>query len=144
MAMFGFLFGILALAIGASAGAVGATATGSGPRGGKFSKGGARPPAPPAGYIPFTQPHLEGTPYSMSTHWVSLLDIPIGAQRVDPGRIPFRPGTPTDVFQAPMCPDGCGELVYTAAGWFCRNPECPGLNRGGTLTDFPKVGEFYG
>ncbi|MGD0395338.1 MAG: hypothetical protein ABSB26_00315 [Nitrososphaerales archaeon] len=95
-----------------------------------------------ARYIPFTQPHLQGMPYLESTHWGSLRDIPPGAQRIDPGRIPFVPGTPTDISQAPR--DECEDLIYTVAGWFCPNPNCTHRNTGGFLTAFPRIGEFYG
>jgi hypothetical protein len=140
------LFALIALAIAASASSVGtAGAAGTAQGGGRVGKRGAPPPpVPDSGYIPFTQPHLDGMPFMESTNWASLLDIPPGARRIDPGRIPFVPGTPTDIGQAPMCPDGCGPLVYTVAGWFCPNPQCPEINTGQGLTAFPKVGEFYG
>lgn len=137
-AIFAALLGVVALPLAASAGAVGA-AGGAGPR---KARSGALPGSSSKPYIPFTQPHLQGMPYMESTHWGSLRDIPPGAQRVDPGRIPFVPGTPTDISQAPR--DECGELIYTVAGWFCPNPNCIHRNTGGFLTAFPRIGEFYG
>jgi hypothetical protein len=139
-AIVGFWLGLIALIMAASAGSVG-PAAGVGARGSKLS-GPPHPTGKP--YIPFTQPHLEGLPYLESTHVGSLSDIPPGAQRIDPGRIPFNPGTPTDIGQAPQCPAGCGDLIYTSAGWFSPNPSCPLRNTGTPLTAFPKIGEFYG
>ncbi|MGD0250908.1 MAG: hypothetical protein ABSB97_08525 [Thermoplasmata archaeon] len=144
MAFFAFWLGLIALLLAASAGVVGGTGGGDGVGSIKGRRVGAPPPTTPKPYIPFTQPYLDGMPYMESTHWGSFRDIPPGARRVDPGRIPFQPGTTTDVWQAPPCPDGCGDLVYTAAGWYCPDPDCPGRNSGTTLTAFPKVGEFYG
>ena len=65
-------------------------------------------------------------PPSMSTHWVSYRDIPVGAPPQNPDWIQMRPGTPTNVFETPRCPFCGGPLGWTAGGWFCLNPACPG------------------
>jgi len=144
-ALLATLFGLVALLVALTAGIVGATGSGaSGARAGM--KRGGSPWGPPPGATdasrPCPQPHLNGIPYGSSLHIASLFDVPVGAERVDPGRIPFRPGTPTDVFQAPLCDDGT-ELVYTCAGWFCPNPACPHRHPSGPLTAFPTVGQSY-
>ena len=64
-------------------------------------------------------------PPSMSTHWVSYRDIPVGAPRQDPDWIRMQPGRPPNVFETPRCPACGGELGWVAGGWFCLNPECP-------------------
>ncbi len=77
-------------------------------------------------------------PPSMSTHWVSYRDIPIGAIRQDPEWIKMQLGKPTDIFQTPKCPFcGVGELGWVAGGWFCLNPACP--HRNPPEQPFPRI-----
>ncbi|MCI4360376.1 MAG: hypothetical protein L3J91_01595, partial [Thermoplasmata archaeon] len=145
-ALLAMLLGLIALIAALTVGLVG---PGSGAALGaarvtKVGPGGLPVVAPGGAPKPFDPPHLTGIPYSTSLHVASLMDIPVGAERIDPGRIPFRPGTPTDIWQAPSCPvAGCGDLVYTSAGWFSPSPTCPLRTPGGALTAFPTVGQHY-
>jgi len=101
-----------------------------GPRRRIGGPGAGGPPVPPP------RPRLrllEGIPASMVAHLVSLRDIPMRARLqfpvMRPPRIGIVPGQPTDLWEDVPCQHGCGKLGYTVAGWFCRNPTCPGRGR---------------
>jgi hypothetical protein len=98
-----------------------------GPRRRVGGPGAGGPPVPPP------RPRLrllESIPASGVAHLVSLLDIPRRSRLqypvMRPPRIGIVPLQPTNVWEEKDCLHGCGKLGYTVAGWFCRNPGCPG------------------
>jgi len=142
----GFLGGIFAIGIAngnptqkRGGGLLAATPRGPG---GNVGPGVVPPPGGPQPQAP-RRVFQTGIPPSKASHWISLREIPLGAPRQEPPRIPIVPLTPTDVSATSPC-QGCSQpLGYTVAGWFCRNPTCQ-LLQPGNRTAFPQVGQGYG